>query len=168
LVRLGGAGLVRVKWTDQIHAEWIGNLLQNRPELERERLERTRDLMTAHIFDSLVTGYESLIPGIELPDPNDRHVVAAAIRGRASVIATLNLKDFPAATLLPYGLEALHPDSFVERLLDLDIETVCDSIRKQRADLSKPKVSAEVLLDTLRDHGLEQTVRRLRPYVEQL
>ena len=80
LVRLGGSGLFRARWTNQIHDEWICNVLENRADLSRERLERTRDLMNEHIFDSLVTGYEDLIPSLELPDADDRHVLAAAIQ----------------------------------------------------------------------------------------
>ena len=57
LVRLGGTGLFRARWTNQIHDEWIRNLLENRTDLSRERLERTRDLMNDNIFDSLVVSY---------------------------------------------------------------------------------------------------------------
>ena len=95
LVRLGGTGLFRARWTNEIHAEWIRNVLENRSDLSRERLERTQDLMNEHIFDSLITDYEDLIPSLELPDADDRHVVAAAIRGRADVIVagTMGVKD---------------------------------------------------------------------------
>jgi predicted nucleic acid-binding protein len=95
LVRLAATGLFRARWTNRIHAEWIGNLLAQRSDLTRERLERTRDLMNEHILDCLVTNYEDLIEAIQLPDEDDRHVVAAAIRGRADVIVTFNRKDFP-------------------------------------------------------------------------
>ncbi len=56
--------------------------------------------------DAMVTGWEELEPGIRLPDQDDRHVVAAAIRGGAQAIITANVKDFPAAALQPLGLEA--------------------------------------------------------------
>ncbi len=76
--------LFRPKWTDDIHEEWMRSVLKTRPDLRREQLERTRDLMNAHVRDCLVTGYEDLIQGLALPDPDDRHVLAAAIpcRGR--------------------------------------------------------------------------------------
>jgi hypothetical protein len=80
------------------------------PDLTRQKLERTRMLMDKHATDALVTGYEDLIPGLHLPDPNDRHVLAAAIRGRADVIVTLNIRDFPGHVLAPYGIVAQHPD----------------------------------------------------------
>ena len=91
--------LFRAKWTDDIHEEWMRSVLKNRPDLRREQLERTRDLMNAHVRDCLVTGYEDLIDSLALPDPDDRHVLAAAIRAGAEVIVTFNLKDFPPNAL---------------------------------------------------------------------
>jgi PIN domain len=82
LIRLADTGLFRARWTNAIHEEWILNVLENRADLSRERLERTRDLMNEHILDSLVNDYEELIPMLLLPDENDRHVLAAAIRDR--------------------------------------------------------------------------------------
>jgi hypothetical protein len=70
--------------------------------------------MDRAVPDCLVTGYEPLIEGLTLPDPNDRHILAAAIRCGAQIIVTLNLKDFPADVLDPYGVEAMHPDEFLE------------------------------------------------------
>ena len=79
-MHLAMTGLFRARWTDQIHDEWIRNVLANRPDLKAEQLKRTRELMDAHALDCLVTGYEKLIAGLTLPDPDDRHVLAAAIR----------------------------------------------------------------------------------------
>ena len=96
--------LFRARWSNDIHEEWIRNLLEDRPDLTRERLERTRDKMNSHIRGCLVTGYEPLIAGLTLPDPDDRHVLAAAIRASAEVIVTFNLKDFPPVQLAPLGI----------------------------------------------------------------
>ncbi len=168
LVRLGGTGLFRARWTNEIHEEWIRNVLENRSDLSREQLERTRDLMNDHILDSLVTHYEELIPAIELPDADDRHVVAAAIRGRADVIVTFNKKDFPTEVLSGYDIEIQHPDLFGQHTLDLDEALVCATIRKQRLDLRRPQKSADEMLVTLEEQGLWQTVARLRPLVTAL
>ena len=73
------------------------------------KLERTRDLMNAHVRDAIVTGFEELIPSLVLPDADDRHVLAAAIRAGAQVIVTYNLKDF---RLL---LASIHSKSFISR-----------------------------------------------------
>jgi hypothetical protein len=83
----------------------------------------------------LVTNFEDLIPSLVLPDPDDRHVLAAAIRTSADLILTFNIKDFPAELLRPYGIEACHPDPFLVDQLDLDPQTVCLAARLHRASL---------------------------------
>ena len=99
LMYLAVLGVYRAKWSKDIHEEWMSSLLLNRPDLRRAQLERTRELMDKNAPDALVTGYESLIPGLSLPDEGDRHVLAAAIQAKASVIVTNNLKDFPPEVL---------------------------------------------------------------------
>lgn len=96
LIRVGVARLVHPKWTDRILDEVFRNLRANRPDLDPERLDRTRRLMNDAIRDVTVTGYEHLISRLDLPDLNDRHVLAAAIHAEAQVIVTRNLRDFPA------------------------------------------------------------------------
>lgn len=81
LMYLALTGLFRARWSNAVHEEWISNLLKNRPDLTRQKLERTRQLMDKATLDALVEDYEDLIPGLSLPDENDRHVLAAAIRG---------------------------------------------------------------------------------------
>ena len=111
-IRLAQAGLVRGRWTETIHDEWVRNVLKDNPHLSSERLARTRTLMNEAVRDSVINGYEDLIDSLTLPDPDDRHVLAAAIHGDAEVIVTFNLKDFPAATLDHFGIEAQHPDAW--------------------------------------------------------
>ena len=81
-------------WTNQIHDEWTRNLKRVRPEITNAQLQRIRDLMNHHARDALVTGFEKRIRGLTLPDPDDRHVLAAAIHVSATHIVTFNLKDF--------------------------------------------------------------------------
>jgi len=113
LIELAAMGLFRAKWTERIHDEWIDALLRSREDLKRSDLDRTRELMNEHVKDCLVWNYEALIPSISCPDENDRHVIAAAIKGGCSAIVTFNLKHFPAQVLQNYDMEALHPDEFV-------------------------------------------------------
>ena len=80
LMHLALTGVFRAKWSSDVHEEWIRNLLEDRPDLTREKLERTRQLMDKAAPDALVTGYQHLIPGLLLPDKDDRHVLAAAIQ----------------------------------------------------------------------------------------
>ena len=94
LVRLAQTGLFQARWSNQILDEMVDAITRRQPEL-RERIARTRQLMTEAVPDCLVTGYESLIDGLALPDPDDRHVLAASIRSHAQAIVTMNLRDFP-------------------------------------------------------------------------
>lgn len=118
--------------------------------------------MNIAMEDALVTGYESLIDDLVLPDPDDRHVLAAAIRAGAQVIVTANLKDFPAAVLAPLGVATMRPDEFVTELIDLAPEVMVEVIVEQAASLRSPTPSVEQLLGTLRDNGLARAVARLR------
>lgn len=162
LMHLALTDLFRAHWTADIHAEWIDNLLQQRKDLTREQLERTRDLMDANVRDAIVTGYEPLIAALTLPDLDDRHVLAAAIRAGADVIVTYNLKDFPDATLAPFGVTAQHPDEFISHLLGLAPELVAAAARRQRENLKHPPKSVDEYLDTISRAALPQTVSRLR------
>lgn len=168
LMRLSVTELFRARWTDQIHDEWIRNVLKNRPDLTADQLDRTRQFMNCAVPDCLVTGYESLIEGLALPDPDDRHVLAAAIRCHAGVIVTFNTKDFPGSVLDHYGIEAQHPDEFVGHLLDLNPSAVCYAARMQRQSLRNPPKSPEEFLDTLLQQGMAGTVSQLQEMVDLL
>ncbi|MBB1463002.1 PIN domain-containing protein [Vibrio sp. SG41-7] len=141
LMYLANTGLFRARWTEQIHDEWTRNLLKNRPELNAEQLQRTRQLMNANVPDCLIEGYESLIDGLTLPDVDDRHVVAAAIKGQAESIITFNLKDFPSCELEPLGLTAIHPDEFLCDMFELDSSACVKAAQQQRASLKRPPMS---------------------------
>ncbi|MGH3168611.1 MAG: PIN domain-containing protein [Trebonia sp.] len=113
LIRIAQSGTVQAKRTNEILDEMLAALLRNRPDVPPAKLGRLRELMNAAVRDCLVTGYEPLVEGLKLPDPKDRHVLAAAIKTGAQVIVTRNLKDFPAADLNPWDIEAKSPDAFV-------------------------------------------------------
>jgi len=161
LMRLATKDLIQAKWTDMIHEEWIRNVLLNRPDLKRSQLERTRKLMNEHSRDSLVAGFERLIPSLNLPDQNDCHVLAAAIHSEAKTIVTFNLEDFPDRILKTNGIKAQHPDTFILRLLDIDTQVVCDAAMEHRASLKNPPVSLPSFLETLKKQGIPKTVARL-------
>jgi len=164
LVSLAGTALFRARWTDQIHEEWIRNVVKKNPELTRDKLNSTRDKMNFAVQDSLITGYEPLVEALELPDPDDRHVLAAAIVGRANVIVTFNTRDFPTTVLQPFGIEAQHPDDFVLHQIDLHHPIVCKAVKVMRARMKNPTVSAATLLEILERQQLTQSAVRLREY----
>jgi hypothetical protein len=168
LMRLALTGLFRARWTEEIHDEWIRSVLADRPDVTRESLVRCRELMDRHVPDCLVSGYEPLIPTLALPDPDDRHVLAAAIHGGAGAIVTFNLGDFPAPVLSQYNVEAVHPDEFVVRLWDESPESVLDAVRRQRAALRRPPKTAAEYLATLGQCRLSEAVSRLRPHEEEI
>ena len=164
-IPLAQAGLVRARWTDMIHDEWLRNVLKDNPQLSPERLARTRTLMNEAVRDCLVTGYEDLIEGLHLPDPeDDRHVLAAAIRGRADVIVTANVRDFPAEVLTPFEIEAQHPDEFIVHLLDLAPTVVIAAAQRHRESLKNPAKTVDEYLEMLERECLPQTVSVLRDY----
>ena len=168
VIHLALVGVFRAKWTERIHEEWIRSVLENRPDLKREHLERTRMLMDTHVRDALVTGYEPLIEGLTLPDPDDRHVLAAAIRSHADLILTFNLRDFPADVLSPFGIESRHPDDFLLDQLSLDQPKVLTALRRQRESLRNPPKKSLEFLDTLRQQQLPLFVSELQRYADVL
>lgn len=162
LVRLGLTGIFQAKWTDQILDECFRSVSAHRPDLRPEQLARSRQLLEAAVPDWRVQGHDSLIPGVTgLPDPDDRHVLAAAIRCGAQVIVTFNLRDFPSKVLARYGMEAQHPDEFVLNILDLDASAVVRVVQEQAAALRNPRRSPEELLGVLRQQGLPGAVEKL-------
>jgi predicted nucleic acid-binding protein len=168
LVRLALTDLFQAKWTDEIHDEWIRNLAANEG-IPIKQLTRTRRLMDAAVLDCLVTGYSERIPNLQLPDPDDRHVLAAAIECGADVIVTANVDDFPQANLKQFGIDAMHPDKFVLALLQEEPELVLQALREQRAAYSDPALSAEEFIAALEKCGLKEMGKALRSrYVQKL
>ena len=162
LIRVAAAGLVRARWTDVILDECFRSVLERRPDLSPQRLARTRALMIDAVRDCLIYGYEALIPNLDLPDPDDRHVLAAAIHGGAETIVTANLGDFPSAVLERVGIKAQGPDGFVRYLIDVDANLVARVIREQAADLLDPPRSAYDVVDALQEAGLGDVTAELR------
>lgn len=162
LVRLARAGLVAARWTDQIHDEWIHNVLKNRPDLSPANLQRTRELMEAAVPGALVEGFEGRIAALQLPDRDDRHVLAAAIEAKADVIVTFNISDFPPAVCARHGVEPVHPGTFLLRLIDLDDAAVVRVMQEHRASLKKPPMSADAYLRNLARVGLLESAERMK------
>jgi len=161
LLCLAEAGLYKPRWSDIIQSEWIGNLLLKRVDLSRERLKRTAGLMNRAFPDAEVGGFHELIGSLSLPDENDNHVLAAAIRCNADVIVTMNLSDFPDAYLEKYDIEAQHPDIFITHLIELDPEKSREAFLNQVKRLSNPRKTSKEVLTALEKCGLEQSVKKL-------
>lgn len=168
LMRLSLHGMIRARWTNAIHNEWIAAVLRDRPDLTSERLQRTRELMDLHAEGCLVTGYEKRIKDIRLPDRDDRHVLAAAIEAEADMILTWNLRDFPDATLTSHGLTAITPDDLLAGLLENHRDKLIVVLREARLSLKQPPRTAIEYLATLRKQGLARTCALLASYLPEL
>jgi len=167
LMYLALIGVFQVKWSREVHEDWISNLLINRPNLTRSKLDRTRRLMDKNARGALVKGYESLIPGLSLPDVNDRHVLAAAIRSGANVIVTKNLKDFPLHAVQRFNIEPLHPDVFIVRLIDQSPEKVREAMEAHRISLKNPPFTISEFLSMLESQGIPRSVVALHVLLTQ-
>lgn len=166
LVRLAMTRRFRARWTADIHREWTEGVLRDRRDISRDQLDRTIQLMNQAVPDCLVTGYESLIDGLDLPDSTDRHVLAAAICCGAAAIVTTNLKDFPALALSPFKMFARHPDDFIMDLADLEPQLVELAAKQQRADLTRSPVDAERFVAILERQGLPQVAAFLTDRID--
>jgi PIN domain len=165
LISLAIDGLYHARWTHRIHNEWVRNLALNRPDVQ-PRLAALVELMNLSVPDCLIQNYEGLIAGLALPDPDDRHVLAAAIAGHADAVVTFNLKHFPASALAPYLVEAIHPDDFVLNQLELKPYEALAAVKKMRARLTRPPQTAADLIATLARAGLPATAAHLRSAAE--
>lgn len=166
LMELALTNLFQAKWTNRIHEEWIRNVLKNRPDLTRDKLIIIRELMNEHAQDSLVENYEKHIGKLTLPDKNDRHVLAAAIHSRSSIIVTFNTKDFPERIIKQYEIKAQTPDDFILQQFHPIPVILCGAAKRCRARLHKPKFNVERYLQNLEKQKLSKTVTMLRKYSE--
>lgn len=161
LMHLCLKGLIQLRWSDAIHDEWTRSLIANRPDLDPDRIERTRTLMARALPAARVYGHEGLVDTLVLPDPDDRHVLAVAIHCGSEVIVTFNLSDFPDVALLPYRVEALHPDDLISELVASDAVTFVSAVRELRAALLNPAHTPDDMIDALRRAGLPKSASAL-------
>ncbi|MES2641078.1 MAG: PIN domain-containing protein [Myxococcota bacterium] len=154
LIRVAIEDLIRARWSERILDEVFRNIEINRPDLDGGRLRKTRQRMCAAVLDCLVRGFEELEPAITLPDPDDRHVVAAALRAGAGIIVTFNLRDFPEVELARHGVTAMHPDVFAVEMLARHPAAVLEVVAMQAADLKNPPHSAIDVVAALERSGL--------------
>ena len=165
LMELATKNIFRAKWTEEIHQEWMRNVHKNKPEISLEKLNRVRQLMNENVLDSLVTDYEWIIPSFKLPDKDDRHVLAAAIKAKAAVIVTTNLKDFPPSELEKYEIEAQHQDTFITNLIDLYPVQVIEAVSRCHQRLKNPPCTFNEYLLKLQKQELPNTVSMIKALI---
>jgi predicted nucleic acid-binding protein len=157
-------GLFQAKWTERIESEWLENLINDRNDIDPVKQQRVAQRMRNAVPDCIVNNYEKLEAGLVLPDPNDCHVLAAAIKCKAQAIVTYNLKDFPADVLREFDIEAIHPDVFLINQFDLSDARVLDAIKTIRARLNNPPRTAIEYLGRLAVNGLTAFSQRLSEF----
>jgi len=168
LLELARKKTYRLLWSDRVHDEWMRNLAARFPQIPHPKVARMRGLMDSYVNDATVSGYEPLIAALSLPDREDRHVLAAAVHGGASIIVTSNLRDFPDAALAIHGITAMTPDSFALHLLALDREGVLEALEGDRADMRNPPLTAHAYLDALANSGMKAFADAVRPAADQI
>ena len=161
--------LCTAKWSPDVRAELLRTYQRNHPDKPHDRFEtytlRKMDELLSH---DIVTGYQALAANLMLPDPDDRHVLAAAIHGDCDMLVTQNLKDFPVELCARYGIDVLHPDQFLLQLLQREPIAFVASVRTCRAHLKRPPMSVSEYLESLTRAGLPSTVAALRFYARRL
>jgi PIN domain-containing protein len=128
------------------------SLLEAKPRLTRERLERTRDLMDRVVPDALVTGHHRWIPTVSMSDPGDRHVVAAAIEAKAVAIVTAD-RHFRDGDLDPHGLAVWRPNEVLMGLYRADPDALVACMANARRNLSRSQPPATDFVAGLRRTG---------------
>jgi predicted nucleic acid-binding protein len=149
LMWLAMSGLFRARWSDDIHQEWMRAVGKERG-IPIEKLQARRQYMDQAVPDCCVSGYEDLIVALMLPDPDDRHVLAAAIRCHASVIVTFNLKDFPLEPLAKYGIHTRHPDDFILDVGGISQGTLIEAARYDFEHYRDPSLTVDEYIEGLR------------------
>lgn len=162
LLRLAEDGFYRPLWSERILFEVEDAVHRVHPDLPAGAGRRRTSQMNVAFDDANVLGWEQASAGIDLPDPNDRHVLAAALVGGAQAIVTFNLKDFPEEQLSPWGIETRHPDEFLLDQLDLFPSRTMAVLIGQAASLRRPAKDLAGLLNGLALCGVGSFVEAVR------
>jgi hypothetical protein len=164
LLRLAEYGFYRPLWSKRILQEVREAVLRVHPDMDPARVDRRIQSMNLAFRDATVNGWEPLAAGLDLPDADDRHVLAAGIAGGAQTLVTFNLKDFPESSLAEISIEPRHPDEFLLDQLDLAPAAAVQVLLDQAADMNNPPSDLAGLLNRLERAGVPDfadAVRRL-------
>lgn len=143
------------KWSEHIFDEWEKVMKERGVSEEDARLRISKANLA--FPDALVQNYNGLIPHLELPDENDRHVLAAAIKANANLIVTNNIKDFPLEYLQTFSLSAKTADDFLTDIIDLNQEQAVAAFKEMVLNRKNPKQDEFEVLNLLRKAGLTGT-----------
>jgi predicted nucleic acid-binding protein len=167
LLRFAEAGLFRARWSPTIIDEWKDNLLERKPEL-RASIESQIAAMHQAFPESCVDGSDGLIGSLDLPDPDDRHVLATAIRTDAEHIVTENLRDFPNDKLAPFGITAVSADDFLASTFELYPAEALAAMRTMRKAYGRPPFTRGEFIFDLQAKGLPKLASMLKENIDVL
>lgn len=166
-LQLARDSVYEVKWTLTILSELRDALLRQAPSVSHARLEYLFATMNRSFPDARISGIEKLVQSIHLPDPDDRHVLAAAIVGKCDTLVTQNIRHFPDDYLSSFGIRVSSPDDFLAALLITRPKRFCASVRSVLSRLDEPSYTFNEYLAQLRQNGLIQTATILGRYQHQ-
>lgn len=174
LCSLAEAEFFRLRWSSRVLDETENAIREMR---QRKNIltatndaARARSAMERAFEDALVTEYDQFLCVCEgrLPDPDDAHVIAAALKTQAAIIVTDNLRDFPSGLMLALGMEAKSTDAFLADTIDLDHGRAVAALAEMRSRLKQPLIGAEELLLRMEAEGLTASVDVLKSHVSLL
>lgn len=173
LLTLAEADFFRARWSEEILQETqkaITRILADKGDAEAQaKAAKSVAAMQTAFEDALVGDYDAMMESVEgIPDPGDRHVIAAAIKTDAAIIVTENLKHFPSKLLVSFGIEAKSADAFIADTIDLDAGRAIAAIRGMRERFKKPALTPEALLLKMETDGLLETCDLLREHIRSL
>lgn len=159
---LAEAGLFRPRWSARILEETQKAI----SEITKGATDGSKQCaaIEAVFPESLVTGYGVFEDKFDLPDPDDNHVLAAAILTSASVIVTDNLADFPAEALAPHAIEAISADDFLADTIELDPSEAILALRRMRERFENPAIDVPALIHKSEAQGLLQVATLMNEY----
>jgi predicted nucleic acid-binding protein len=160
--------LFQPHWSEDILIEWRRSVMRRFPDVQEARLISQQALMSEAFPDAEVTGYQSFTGCVQLPDPDDQHVLAAAVVGRCAGIVTCNTRDFPDEIVKPLGIEVIHPDDFIVNIIDLHPSRAVSACKQHRAAMAASSPTPEEFLQRYERAGLIQAHQRLSRHVDLL
>ncbi|WP_336626306.1 MULTISPECIES: PIN domain-containing protein [unclassified Microbacterium] len=116
--------------------------------------------MRREFADAEVDGWQPLEGTFGLPDPDDEHVLAAAVTAGAGAIVTENLKDFPADRIPP-GIQVLSAREFAKNTVALNPRLALAAVHEiaSRSGRYGATLAVGEILETLRDrYGMIEAV----------
>lgn len=147
------------KWSEHIFDEWKKVMIEKGVSVVDA--EKRIAMVNVAFPDGLVQNYKGLIAHLELPDKDDCHVLAAAIKTNANLIVTNNIKDFPEAYLQSFGIDVKTADDFLTDIIDLNQEQAVTAFKEMVLNKKNPKQDEFEVLNLLRNAGLKDTANYL-------